>query len=255
MRIPKITRSKYHPDVAQKHTISLSLEPVYYYSDIIAEDDVKGYDRMIKSIERMVRNSYEYKNYISYLKQEIDMNHCSFFTQLSREDVSIEIHHCPFTLYDLTSIVYNKHVMEEGADNYNIYKIAEEVTKLHYEGKVGLIPLSVTVHELVHRGDVFIPLDSVYGDVAQFYQDYTAYITKEQKELLKSHIMLTKQINKQSYQPSVLERKYTYVQIDGYELPHKVTAPATAQPPSSSRPKFSRSSATHRTAAPCKATG
>ena len=41
---------------------------------------------------------------------------------------------------------------------------------------VGLIPLSETVHELVHNGYLFIPTDAVYGKYKEFVQQYQDYL-------------------------------------------------------------------------------
>ena len=87
--------------------------------------------------EKIVRNSYEYREYVKFLKEEIDMNECSFFKGLTRDDVRIEIHHAPFTLYDITAIMVNE--ARINAVNPTAFSIAESVMKLHFEGLVGLI--------------------------------------------------------------------------------------------------------------------
>ena len=72
--------------------------------------------KLIKTIERIVRSSMEYKQYIQYLRDEIDMTLCSFFNNINNKNtkkISIEIHHEPFTLFDLTQIVLDKWVNEE----------------------------------------------------------------------------------------------------------------------------------------------
>jgi len=222
MRIPKVFSSELNNNEVLIQNIKIDLQPIPYYESNNWQDDEKLYIRLIKKIEKMVRHSYEYKNFIAYLKEEIDMNNCSFFNKLTREDISIEIHHAPLTLFEIVSIVFSKNVDEYGADNINVFDIAEEVIKLHYENYVGLIPLSLTVHELVHTGEVFIPIQSVYGKIKSFYNKYEKYFTKEQKDLLKSHIETSKQINNQNYKPSVLERKFTYINIDGFNLPKKI---------------------------------
>lgn len=223
MRIPKVITSKNNYDEILKDTIRLELSPIPFHIPDF-QDDEKEFIKLIKKIEKLVRNSYEYKNYINFLKEEIDMNSCSFFNNLTREDISIEIHHAPLTLFEITSIVFQKQLEEYGEDGLDMFKVAEEVTKLHYKGMVGLIPLSETVHQLVHRGDVFIPIDCVYGKVYSFYKKYEKYFKEEQKNLLKNHISASKQIDKECYKPSVLERKYTFVEMDGLNLPKKINS-------------------------------
>jgi len=221
MRIPKVITSNLQVDDLQVNNIKLHLEELPFCPPNYIEDD-KNFIKVIKNIEKLVRGSYEYKNYINFLKNEVDMNCCSFFNNVNREDISIEIHHSPFTLFEIACIVFAKNVAEHGEYNINIYTIAEEITKLHYEGLVGLIPLSLTVHQLVHRGDIFIPVNCVFGNVSEFYKRYKQYISPEQKDLLKSYIVTTKQIDKDHYHPSILERKYTYIDCDGMSFPSMV---------------------------------
>ena len=104
-----------------------------------AKDKVK----FIKRCERTIRSSMEYRDYISYLKEYVDMNHCAFFNNVENGNgnrVRIEIHHEPFTLYDITNVVLNR-FLKDGIPLNELY-IADEVMKLHYENMVGLIPLS-----------------------------------------------------------------------------------------------------------------
>jgi hypothetical protein len=62
--------------------------------------------------------------------------------------------------------------------------IAQEVMWNHYRMVVGLIPLSETVHELVHNGFLFIPTTSPFGYYRKFYLDYEPYIDPELKRIL-----------------------------------------------------------------------
>ena len=54
----------------------------------------------------------------------------------------------------------------------------------HYRLNVGLIPLSETVHELVHNGYLFIPTNYVYGDYKTFVQIYGKYMDPQLKATL-----------------------------------------------------------------------
>jgi hypothetical protein len=103
-----------------------------------------------------------------------------FYNNVSKDKakrVSIEIHHIPFTMYDIVATVLRKY--EEEEIPIDPYAIAEEVVALHYKGMVSLVPLSTTVHELYHRGDVFIPLQYVDKGFVLFYQAYKPDGTKD----------------------------------------------------------------------------
>lgn len=178
--------------------------------------------KLVKEIERIVRGSLEYKQYIKFLKDEIDMNCCTFFNNVVRETgskVRIEIHHEPFTLFDITLIVCEKFIAE-GVD-LNPIHIAERVMELHYQNRVGLIPLSGTVHDLVHDGRLLIPLQNVYGDYLAFLADEYEYVSVDMRNALQTKIEMSKDI--QNDQNSLLEKRYVYLTVDGFILPQRIS--------------------------------
>lgn len=172
---------------------------------------------LIKTVERIVRGSTEYKQYIQFLKNEINMHECSFFSNVTNNNanISIEIHHEPFTLFDITQIVLEKFIHED--IEINPLMIADEVMRLHYKDMVGLIPLSVTVHQLVHDGKLFIPLQNVYGDYVAFLKEYGEYIPVELNNMLEMKLKLSKEVN--SNDTSILEKQYVYLNVEGFNFP------------------------------------
>lgn len=177
--------------------------------------------KLIKSVETIVRSSLEYKQYIKFLKDEIDMTCCTFFNNVTRETgskVKLEVHHEPFTLFDITGIICEKFI-GEGCD-LNPILIAEAVMALHYRNQVGLVPLSSTVHGLVHDGRLLIPLQNVYGDYLSFLTEYYDYISPDIKSMLQTKLDMSKDLQSESM--SILEKKYVYLNVDGFNLPQKV---------------------------------
>lgn len=178
--------------------------------------------KLIKTVESIVRRSTEYKQYIKFLKDEIDMRVCSYFQNINNKDgrrISIEIHHEPFTLFDITQIVVEKFI---GYDmEINPLLIAEEVMKIHYKDMVGLIPVSVTVHQLIHDGKLFVPLQNVYGDYTKFIQEYAEFIPTDIHNMLEMKLKISKDID--SVDNSILEKKYVYLNVDGFNLPQIIT--------------------------------
>lgn len=217
MRLPDINNVTYDNSKLIKYLKLKKIEPIKMEINIMSDKDkVKA----IKTAERMIRSSLEYKAYIKYLKKYIDMTKCSFFNNVNNKDgkkVSIEIHHEPFTLFDITQAVLEKQLDETG--EVNLFNISEEVMKLHYQCKVGLLPLSATVHELVHLGEVFIPLQSPRGDYIGFLEEYDRYITMDMKDMLQEKLKLSRQVQ----DLSLLETKYTYVEVDGFKFPSLVS--------------------------------
>lgn len=147
--------------------------------------DDKDYKRFCKDIEKIIRNSYEYKIFIKYLKENFNMNKCAFLNISDEEDPSIKIHihHSPLTLYDIVNIVYRK--MSNNNEFISVWSVAEQVLRLHYQLLVGLIPVSETVHQLIHSGRLFVPLNKVFGRYKLFTDIYYPYIEPEMIDSLR----------------------------------------------------------------------
>jgi len=144
-------------------------------------DDEKKLKKYIKSIETIVRSSIEYRAYIKYLKEEQDLTSCKFLSNIDGKDikgVSIEFHHYPFNLYEIVDTVLKKQT-DFYSHSTNTFDVANEVMRIHYENMIGLVPLTKTVHELAHNGEVFINLKLVYGNVKKFIEDYNDYISQD----------------------------------------------------------------------------
>ena len=149
-------------------------------------DDDKDYEHYVKDIEKEVRRSFEYRAFIKYLRENMDMNKCSFLKGVSNEetfDIKIEIHHYPFSLRDIVEIVIRKRSYYH--ESMELQMVAKEVMQLHYKLLIGLIPLSETVHEVTHSGRLFIPVDKVLGRYDVFLEYYEPFCDPEQLETLR----------------------------------------------------------------------
>lgn len=180
-------------------------------------------DKLIKTIERLVRTSMEYKEFIKFLRDYMEMDHCEFFENLSgkKKKGLLEIHHEPYDLYTLVDIVLTKQKTEKGY--IDELEIAEEVMRLHYLGLIGLIPLSVTPHELVHDGKLAVPLNCVYGKFVEFTREYHECIMEANPAyllMLSEKIDLTKKLSREDL--SILTVRYIYTVVDGFRLPEKI---------------------------------
>lgn len=212
MRIPLIEPYK---ETAPEETIFLPKETLERPVLMIATD--KDKTKYIKYIEKMVRGSYEYKEYIKYLTDICEMNFCSVFENLSKElikKLKLEIHHEPFTLFDVVNVVLRRFMNEER--EINEYDISSEVLQLHFRGMVGLIPLSYTVHQLVHVGKVFIPLQFLDEGFMNFYNEYKREVNEcDLEAVLLKKLELSKTFNFKSN--SILHKKYIYITNEGYD--------------------------------------
>lgn len=178
--------------------------------------------RLINRIKRYIRSSNEYRDYIAFLRENVGMDACAFFNNISKGNgkrVRIEVHHEPLRLHDLVTIMIEK--FEQEGKPLNDLMIAEETMKVHYKNLVGLIPLSKTLHEVIHRSDkLVIPAYMIYGDYNSFIEEYGDYMDDYQLDKIKKMIEVTKELKKDSFK--CLEQKYTYIEVDGFTIPKKL---------------------------------
>lgn len=136
--------------------------------------------KMVTYLKRMARSSWEYKNYMSNFKDNLGMTSCKVFNMIDINDIKVglEIHHTPFAMETIVMAVINRMVAENG---YPIdpKDVSEEVMRLHYDGVVGLIPLTTTIHEAVHSGSVYIKPRDIYGDYQKFFEQYEEYLSED----------------------------------------------------------------------------
>jgi hypothetical protein len=188
--------------------------------------DDKDRDKYIADLERHVRSSFEYRAMVQYLREYMNMNSCAFIPNVTNENtrkVRIELHHSPFTLRDICCIILNKRM--KCNELLTIEAVAYEVMFTHYSLMVGLIPLSETVHELVHTQYLFIPTDKVYGYYKAFVSAYYNYIDPELLDKLDELERLTKEGTYNDTYKQVLEKKYITVDMEGndqYEKLHEL---------------------------------
>lgn len=214
MRLPEIKR---HEPVE---------EVVYSVSDIEKLDyslDLSDRDRVIKRIEKIVRSSIEYRELISFLREEMDFDHCLFLTNVDYTAAKLNFHHDPLRMYEVCDVVLKKH--ETLKENVSIFEVAEEIMLIHYKGMIPLIPITVTVHELVHSDSLFIPIQLInqggFGDYRLFYNEYKQYMSKEYINALREYINTSNDIIEDMQLP-ILERKYTYIHCENFSLPKPI---------------------------------
>lgn len=195
--------------------------------DVIYEEKInnaKSRTKFIKRVERIVRGSMEYKDFIQYISKYMDMNRCAFFLNAGTSDGSggnklkIERHHTPLTLYDICDIVLQKFI--DKGEPIDDLMIAQEVLQLHYEGKVGLIPLSKAIHKIVHNTDLIkIPLWLVSDGYIDFLEEYEEQWTKMDgiEDKLKRAMEDSASITEESFKNLVVD--FEHIDIKDMNLP------------------------------------
>ena len=191
----------------------------------------KDYARFIKDTETICRTSYEYRTLINFLRTTEGMNKCSFLTNTTNVDstkVKIHIHHAPFTLWDICSTVIRKRLHNQ--ESIDPFDVCKEVMWLHYMGYVGLVPLSETVHTMVHNSYIFVPLNIIRGNYNKFKEIYYNEIDPETLDMLDNAEEMTKayledisnvnnQVNKQM---DLFNLHETYVRIQNRNIKESI---------------------------------
>ena len=174
--------------------------------------------KFIKMVESVCRKSMEYKEYIRFLKRNTDFRRCTILKGLNTNNgkrYSIELHHEPFTLFDIVETVLNKREML--GEKIEPLSIADEVMALHYDGKVGLIHLSTTMHQLVHDDKIFIPLQYIYQSYNEFYSEYKPYFNPLVIEKLEMKVEMS--LKTDNFVSDSIDPCFTYINIDGFDFP------------------------------------
>jgi len=174
-------------------------------NNISTKDDITA--KVIAYIEREIRNSYEYKNYIQYLKEELDLTKCSLLPNIDIKTtpVSLEFHHFPFCLYDIIDIV-TRSLLKEG-ETVSCFDIAEKVVLEHFKGNIGLVPVTETIHEMAHSGAILIPFDKINGNYNNFIKEYSSYIDPLQLEKISGMKAFSKTDEAKDYNENKLSKK------------------------------------------------
>lgn len=171
---------------------------------------------LLKYFTNVVRASYEYRVYIQHLKNFLDVDRCAFYEGYSiKNGFSVELHHSPYTMYDICEAVANKQFKSN--DGYvKTFEVCEEVARLHYKFKVGLVPLNPTAHELVHAGELEIHPDIVLGHWEEFYTEYKEFLSEE--SLAKYERCLELRLEGKSDKvPKILERRQIRIQVPKFQ--------------------------------------
>lgn len=123
----------------------------------------------IKSVEKMVRFSPEYKLWVNYIVDTLGQNKCEFTGELKGE-CPVEVHHHPICLYTIVKTIIDdkirKHVQ------FCTFDIARDVIELHFQNKVGYVLMLSDLHAKYHNGFMQIPIEFVSGDYKYILTNY-----------------------------------------------------------------------------------
>lgn len=168
--------------------------------------DKYDYVNFIKATERMIRSDDNYTAYVAHLKENVGLNRCSLYGNITGEGiVKIEMNHGPIlTLYDYVEINLKKRLIENKP--ITTFDISEEVLDQHKKDLIQVVMLSEAGHRAFHpkKEDVepiFIDMDLCYGDIIKYIKHNIKYFTIRHLYKVKEYLDLYKRVKKGSYSP------------------------------------------------------
>ncbi len=133
------------------------------------EDD-KEYKRYIKAIERIIRGSVEYKEFVTFCRDTLKATTCSFTGWNIADTDDIEIHHYPLTLFEIVQGVIDDRIAK--GKEFSTFELSAEIMKLHFNMNIGIVTLSGTLHKSYHAGVLKIPIEFVVGKYSYLIDNY-----------------------------------------------------------------------------------
>ena len=133
-------------------------------------------------VEKLVRRSAEYRQYIDWLSGEKDLSRCAILGNVGWTEATVELHHYPFTLHRICAVEASRMAEGGGTDTFSI---ADEVLRLHYANEVGLVPLCSTMHELSHRHKVFVDLRQVFGRYDRWMESRSEWLGRADRRRMR----------------------------------------------------------------------
>jgi hypothetical protein len=121
----------------------------------------KDFDKFIKCVEKLVRFSYEYKEWVSYIIENLGYNFCAITEEVMGE-CEVVMHHHPINLYTICKAVISEFLSKN--QSFCTFDVATKVIELHFQNKVGYVPLLSNLHEKYHNGFLNVPIELVHGD-------------------------------------------------------------------------------------------
>lgn len=148
-------------------------------------ENEKEFQKFIKRCERLIRGSCEYSDWTEYLREVLGYYSCDITGELNSQ-TTVEIHHHPFTLYDIVKYITKKYLTN--CQPFCAFDICCDVIETHYKNEIGYVPLLSSLHEKYHNGYLLIPMEIVHGDYQQFYNKYYEYFDDDDLSDIRSKL-------------------------------------------------------------------
>lgn len=176
--IPNIVHSK---DTETGSPIVDSFDSEIYipfYKDDVYFSSQENEVAFIKAVERLVRQSQDYKRYVKFIREEVGIQCCQVMSNISDASSEeernttrlLDMHHGPLTLFEITQVVLATAVLRK--EPVTTFSIANQVIDEHFLHNVGVTMLSETAHEQVHMDNIFLNPKQMWGDTNRFLIKY-----------------------------------------------------------------------------------
>ena len=188
-----------------------------YKKDADYFSNLDNFVNFIKAVERLVRSSKYYKQYIAIVKNDYGLDFCQVLSNIKPDSeeayTKIEMHHGPIlTLFDCVAIVLD-HYINTGK-KVTTFGIAKVIIAEHFDLNIQTVMLSETVHEQVHEGNIFINMRQGFGDINTFLTKYSEGLryNDELKNKINKYIETSEKYD--SFDKHVLDLKRTIEKLD-----------------------------------------
>lgn len=190
--LPEITYTKgiTNPTVDSRNS-AYELE---FYKDAEYFSVLDNFISFVKNVEKLFRQSNEYKKYIAYLKGTVGLTRCQIHGNIEEDEKEnlLEMHHGPcLTLFDIVCIIVDDQLKRE--KKISTFQICDLVSQEHFNNNVQVVMLSKTDHELVHTRDIFLHYNQAFGDLEKFLKKYKAGLSVEVLFKIRKYINLCKE--------------------------------------------------------------
>lgn len=153
----------------KEDTLKATNSPFILKLRIDAIHSEKDFDKLIKCVEKLVRYSYEYREWVSYIIENLGHNYCALTEEIMGE-CEVVMHHHPINLYTICKSIILDHLSKN--QSFCTFDIATNVIELHFQNRIGYVPLLSSLHEKYHNGFLSIPIELVHGDYKHLLKNF-----------------------------------------------------------------------------------
>lgn len=133
-----------------------------FYQTRESLQDMDTFRNFLRNVETRFRSSRDYKAYKAYLIENIGLNRCQIFGNITMDDADIELHHNVLGLFDICLLIALHIVNTVGI--ISTFDLIQLVTIEHMNNNVGVTFLTKTAHQIyTNDSDGYIPPEMTFG--------------------------------------------------------------------------------------------